>query len=65
MCGALFYYITHASADDFQPMKANMGLLPPLPDHVPNKRQRYTAYAERAKQELENCLEQMEFSPVS
>jgi methylenetetrahydrofolate--tRNA-(uracil-5-)-methyltransferase len=65
MCGALFHYITHASADDFQPMKANMGLLPPLPDHVRNKRLRYTAYAERAKQELENCLEQMEFSPIS
>jgi methylenetetrahydrofolate--tRNA-(uracil-5-)-methyltransferase len=65
MCGALFHYITHAAADDFQPMKANMGLLPPLPDHVRNKRLRYTAYAERAKQELENCLEQMEFSPIS
>ena len=65
MSGALFHYITHASPDDFQPMKANMGLLPPLQEQVRNKRQRYTAYAERAKQELENCLEQMEFSPVS
>ena len=65
MSGALFHYITHASPDDFQPMKANMGLLPPLQDHVRNKRQRYTAYAERAKQELENCLEKMEFTPIS
>jgi methylenetetrahydrofolate--tRNA-(uracil-5-)-methyltransferase len=30
MLGALCYYITHASARDFQPMKANFGLLPSL-----------------------------------
>jgi len=65
MSGALFHYITHASPDDFQPMKANMGLLPPLPERVRNKRQRYAAYAARAKQELENCLLEKGFSPVS
>jgi methylenetetrahydrofolate--tRNA-(uracil-5-)-methyltransferase len=46
-------------------MKANMGLLPPLQDRVRNKRQRYAAYADRARQELEQCLEQLEFSPVN
>lgn len=64
MCGALFHYITHASADDFQPMKANMGLLPPLAQRVRNKRERYAAYAERAERELGSFLEQMKFSPV-
>lgn len=28
MLGALIYYITHASVDNFQPMKANFGILP-------------------------------------
>ena len=65
MSGALFHYITHALADDFQPMKANMGLLPPLHERVRNKRQRYGAYADRAKRELENYLLKKGFSPVS
>ena len=65
MSGALFHYITNAAADDFQPMKANMGLLPPLEQRVRNKRQRYAAYAEKAKQELESYLGQMQFTPVS
>lgn len=29
-CSALCHYVTHASAADFQPMKANFGILPPL-----------------------------------
>ena len=65
MSGALFHYITNAAADDFQPMKANMGLLPPLTERVRNKRLRYAAYADRAKQELENYLAREGFSPVS
>lgn len=65
MSGALFHYITHALADDFQPMKANMGLLPTLPERVRNKRQRYAAYADRAKQELDNYLVKKGFSPIS
>jgi methylenetetrahydrofolate--tRNA-(uracil-5-)-methyltransferase len=65
MSGALFHYITHAAADDFQPMKANMGLLPPLPQRVRNKLQRYAAYAQQAKKEVESYLKRMEFTPVS
>ena len=64
MSGALFHYITNAAADDFQPMKANMGLLPPLEQRVRNKRQRYAAYAEKAKLELENYLGRMQFTSV-
>ncbi|MXY94925.1 MAG: methylenetetrahydrofolate--tRNA-(uracil(54)-C(5))-methyltransferase (FADH(2)-oxidizing) TrmFO [Caldilineaceae bacterium SB0670_bin_27] len=65
MSGALFHYITNADADDFQPMKANMGLLPTLPERVRNKRERYAAYAARAKRDLEEYLAQEGFSPVS
>ncbi|MDE0428652.1 MAG: methylenetetrahydrofolate--tRNA-(uracil(54)-C(5))-methyltransferase (FADH(2)-oxidizing) TrmFO [Caldilineaceae bacterium] len=64
MSGALFHYITNAAAADFQPMKANMGLLPPLPQPVRNKRQRYATYADRAKQALDSYLCQMNFTPL-
>lgn len=53
MLGALVYYITHADPADFQPMKANFGLLPDLDPPVRDKRRRYAAYAARAQAELE------------
>ncbi len=56
MIGALLHYITHANPREFQPMKANFGLLPPLERRVRNKRQRYRRYAERALRELEMFL---------
>ena len=56
MLGALISYITHASLADFQPMKANFGIMPDLDPPVRDKRIRYRAYAERAQRELENAL---------
>lgn len=59
MLGALCHYITHADPADFQPMKANFGILPPLDTPGKgrrNKRQRAQAYAERALQDLESAL---------
>jgi methylenetetrahydrofolate--tRNA-(uracil-5-)-methyltransferase len=47
MLGALCHYVTHATPRDFQPMKANFGILPPLPDR-PGKTDRGRYYAERA-----------------
>jgi methylenetetrahydrofolate--tRNA-(uracil-5-)-methyltransferase len=56
MLGALCQYITHASPRDFQPMKANMGLLPEL-EEAPKKgrggrRERARLYAARARADL-------------
>ena len=48
MIGALCDYITHAEPTEFQPMKANFGILPPLEDSPRNKRERYRAFCERA-----------------
>lgn len=45
--GALAHYITHGSEDDFQPMKANFGILPDLEVRV-KKKERKGAYASRA-----------------
>jgi methylenetetrahydrofolate--tRNA-(uracil-5-)-methyltransferase len=57
MIGALCYYVTHASANDFQPMKANFGILPPLElQNVRGKRQRGRLYTERATRDLEEYL---------
>ncbi len=56
MIGALMRYITHADPAHFQPMKANFGLLPPLPRRVRGKRQRGAAHAERALQALDDWL---------
>jgi len=47
MLGALCHYITHAAAKEFQPMKANFGILPPLPPR-PGKEDRGRYYSERA-----------------
>lgn len=55
MLGALCRYVTHADLKDFQPMKANFGILPPLDIKV-NKRERGKAYAERALADLSLAL---------
>lgn len=47
MLGALCHYVTHATVRDFQPMKANFGILPPLATNDP-KADRGRRYAERA-----------------
>ncbi len=56
MLGALCHYVAHADPDDFQPMKANFGLLPAFEQPIRNKRERYAAYAERARNSLQYYL---------
>ncbi len=55
MLGALCHYVTHADLRDFQPMKANFGILPPLDSKIA-KRERGKAYAERALADLQFLL---------
>jgi methylenetetrahydrofolate--tRNA-(uracil-5-)-methyltransferase len=57
MLGALCHYITHAAMKDFQPMKANFGILPPLlSDQRMDKRERAKLYVERAQTDMEAFL---------
>ena len=56
MIGALCRYITDPRIKDFQPMKANFGLLPPLERRIKRKKERYRAYAERALKDLEEFI---------
>lgn len=57
MLGALCHYIANAALSDFQPMKANFGILPPLeaPTKM-RKRERARAYAERSSSQLQAFL---------
>jgi methylenetetrahydrofolate--tRNA-(uracil-5-)-methyltransferase len=57
MLGALCHYVTHAEPKDFQPMKANFGLMPPLDKKIRNKQARYQAYVDRAKRDLAHLIE--------
>ncbi len=52
MLGALCHYVTHADPKRFQPMKANLGILPPLPTRIKNKAERRRAYAARAEEAM-------------
>jgi len=53
MLGALCNYVATAEEKHFQPMKANFGLLPPLPKRKMGKLERSRSYAERAGKEFE------------
>lgn len=53
MLGALTSYISDESVKHFEPMGANMGILPPLEIPVKGKQERYQALADRALRDLE------------
>ena len=55
MTGALCSYV-QTENKDFQPMGANMGILPPLGVQIKGKRERYRAIAERGLADLRQAL---------
>ena len=57
LLGALCRHVSASESADYQPMGANMGLLPPLPERVKGKRERYEALADRSLADLKACLE--------
>lgn len=56
MLGMLCHYVTNADPKDFQPMKANFGIMPELSVHIRDKRERYKAYVERGLTDLRTSL---------
>ena len=56
MLGALCHYVTHADPSNFQPMKANFGISPPLSTSQKNKTARKQLYAQRALDHLGSFL---------
>ena len=70
MLGALCYYVTHTDPKHFQPMKANLGILPALNTKIKDKAERKRAYTARAKEsmlaslhELQDVLMMRQFQP--
>ena len=57
MIGALSAYIAAPNVN-FQPMGANFGILPPLTDHIRDKRERYAALAARGLNDLDAHLKE-------
>lgn len=56
MIGALSHYISDESVTDFQPMGANMGILPPCPTRIKDKQERYRIVAEAALTSLDKTI---------
>ena len=52
MIGALFEFISSATAKHFQPMPPNFGIIPQLPSRIKNKRERYGKYRDRSLADL-------------
>ena len=65
MLGALCYYVTHTEPKHFQPMKANLGILPPLSEKVKNKALRRQAYAKRAETSMMESLQSLADSLIN
>ncbi len=61
MLGAIIYYLTHADLKDFQPVKANFGIMPKFDDGKKrNKKDRITAYSKRAEDVLNEFVKEQE-----
>ena len=52
--GSLARYITTADPKHFQPMNANFGLFPPLPERIRSREERNRQFAERALNKIQN-----------
>ena len=61
MLGALCDRISDVTKTDFQPMGSNMGVLPPLPDRIKDKKERYSVLANRGIDELKKVLRETSF----
>ncbi|WP_100404490.1 FADH(2)-oxidizing methylenetetrahydrofolate--tRNA-(uracil(54)-C(5))-methyltransferase TrmFO [Bacillus solitudinis] len=57
--GSMANYITTANSKNFQPMNANFGLVPPLPERVRNKQERYAQLAARALDTIQNFVKKL------
>lgn len=56
MLGALSGYISDSSIKSFQPMGANMGILPPLDERIKDKLKRYERTAQRGLKSFKESL---------
>lgn len=57
MIGALCHYITTANQTDFQPMKSNFGILPPLEKKIRSKKDRKLMMSKRSLEILKDYIQ--------
>jgi methylenetetrahydrofolate--tRNA-(uracil-5-)-methyltransferase len=55
--GALIAYATDPATERYQPMHVSFGLVPPLEPRVKRKRERYAAYAHRARRDITEWID--------
>lgn len=63
MTGALCDHVVDTSTPDYQPMGSNMGILPPNPVRIRDKKERYQQVAERAMAALRAELMRVGYLP--
>lgn len=59
MIGALSGYISNEAVEDFQPMGANFGVLPPLQEKIRDKKMRYAALSQRGLDMVRKQVEEL------
>jgi methylenetetrahydrofolate--tRNA-(uracil-5-)-methyltransferase len=57
--GSMARYITTANQKNFQPMNANFGLFPDLPEKIRGKKERNEQHAHRALETIQNFVKKM------
>ncbi|MCD7033792.1 FADH(2)-oxidizing methylenetetrahydrofolate--tRNA-(uracil(54)-C(5))-methyltransferase TrmFO [Metabacillus sp. GX 13764] len=57
--GSMARYITTANPENFQPMNANFGIFPELPERIKSKKERYEAYANRALETIQKISKKL------
>lgn len=61
MIGALSRYISDETIENFQPMGANFGILPPLDERIKDKKLRYEALAQRGLALVEKICKEEQY----
>ncbi|WP_059170131.1 FADH(2)-oxidizing methylenetetrahydrofolate--tRNA-(uracil(54)-C(5))-methyltransferase TrmFO [Bacillus sp. FJAT-27445] len=57
--GSMAHYITHANPKNFQPMNANFGLFPDLPQRIKGKQERNLQHANRAIETIQKFVKNL------
>jgi methylenetetrahydrofolate--tRNA-(uracil-5-)-methyltransferase len=60
MIGALCAYISAGPSDNFQPMNANLGLLPPIHPVIRRKEERHARLLQRALETMDRFVAELE-----
>lgn len=55
--GSLLSYATNPDTLDYQPMHVNFGIIEPLPHRIKNKKERYSAYAQRGQEAINQYVD--------